>query len=89
MLGAARRPDALPPTSEPPTFTELLRLGDDVDAAPQADRPFDWSLLDDQTGEVPTTLTRDAFDTNLVAAESWATGASLTSVRHALAGPKG
>ena len=69
--------DALPPTSEPPTFTELLRLGDDVDAAPQADRPFDWSLLDDQTGEVPTTLTRDAFDTNLVAAESWATGTGL------------
>ncbi|PZE35657.1 hypothetical protein [Curtobacterium sp. MCPF17_031] len=66
--------DSLPPTSEPPTFTELLRLGDDVDAAPQADRPFDWSLLDDQTGEVPTTLTRDAFDTNLVAAGSWATG---------------
>ncbi len=69
--------DALPPTSEPPTFTELLRLGDDVDAAPQADRPFDWSLLDDQTGEVPTTLTRDAFDTNLVAAEPWATGTGL------------
>ncbi|PZE61569.1 hypothetical protein DEJ24_04745 [Curtobacterium sp. MCPF17_001] len=68
---------ALPPTSEPPTFTELLRLGDDVDAAPQADRPFDWSLLDDQTGEVPTTLTRDAFDTNLVAADSWATGAPV------------
>lgn len=71
--------DALPPTSEPPTFTELLRLGDDVDAAPQADRPFDWSLLDDQTGEVPTTLTRDAFDTNLVAAESWATGTGLSA----------
>jgi hypothetical protein len=65
--------DTLPPSSEPPTFTELLRLGDDVEGAPKADRPFDWSLMDDQTGEVPTTLTRDAFDTNLVAAESWTT----------------
>lgn len=65
--------DVLPSTTEPPTFTELLRLHDD-DGAPQADRPFDWSVLDDETGEVPTALTRDDYDTNLVAAGSWATG---------------
>ncbi|PZE91645.1 hypothetical protein [Curtobacterium sp. MCBD17_008] len=69
--------DVLPATDEPPTFTELLRLHDDVDGAPQADRPFDWSVLGEETGEVQTTLTQDAFDTNLVAAGSWATGATV------------
>ncbi|WIB36455.1 hypothetical protein [Curtobacterium sp. MCJR17_043] len=69
--------DVLPATDEPPTFTELLRLHDDVDGAPQADRPFDWSVLGEETGEVQTTLTQDAFDTNLVAAGSWATGTTV------------
>ncbi|PZE62385.1 hypothetical protein DEI83_15440, partial [Curtobacterium sp. MCBD17_021] len=69
--------DVLPSTAEPPSFTELLRLHDDVDGAPQADRPFDWSVLGDETGEVQTALTQDAFDTNLVAAGSWAAGTSV------------
>jgi hypothetical protein len=65
--------DVLPSTSEPPTFTELLRLHDE-DGAPTADRAFDWAVLGEATGEVPTALTSDAFDTNLVAADSWAAG---------------
>jgi hypothetical protein len=54
----------LPPTDEPPTFTELLRLpGVDGADRPDAGRPFDWAVHDDTAGEVPTTLTSNSFDT--------------------------
>lgn len=61
-----------PSTTEPPSFTELLRLQDEPSAGPQEGRPFDWSVLGEDTGEVPTTLTSAAYDTTLVAADSWA-----------------
>ena len=60
-----------PSTTEPPSFTELLRLQDESATGPQEGRPFDWSILGDDTGEVPATLTSAAYDTNLVAADSW------------------
>jgi hypothetical protein len=56
--------DTLPPTDEPPTFTELLRLpGGDGAERPDAGRPFDWAVNDADAGEVPTTLTSNSFDT--------------------------
>lgn len=56
--------NTLPPSDEPPTFTELLRLpGVDGAERPDAGRPFDWAVHDDDAGEVPTTLTSDSFDT--------------------------
>lgn len=64
----------LPSSDEPPSFTELLR----IDAAAGVgggtdghDRPFDWAIRDDETGEVPTTLTSDAFDTTALAGGAW------------------
>ncbi|MFJ4295084.1 septum formation family protein [Curtobacterium sp. NPDC089689] len=69
----ARQPlgveDALPSADEPPSFTDLLRVqsSSDDDAAAGSDRPFDWAVHDDETGEVPTTLTSEAYDT----AGSW------------------
>ncbi|MCY1694098.1 hypothetical protein [Curtobacterium sp. SL109] len=56
--------DTLPPTDEPPTFTELLRMPG-VDGADRTDagRPFDWAVNDADAGEVPTTLTSNSFDT--------------------------
>ncbi len=58
--------NVLPPTEEPPSFTDLLRLSGDGPTPAQGagpDRPFDWAIRDDETGEVPTTLTGDSFDT--------------------------
>lgn len=58
--------NVLPPTEEPPSFTDLLRLPGNGPAPTQGagpDRPFDWAIRDDETGEVPTTLTGDSFDT--------------------------
>ncbi|MCA5922305.1 septum formation family protein [Curtobacterium oceanosedimentum] len=66
--------NVLPPTEEPPTFTELLRLSDTGSTAAQpggADRPFDWAIRDDEAGEVPATLTTDSFDTTALSAGSW------------------
>ncbi len=65
-------PTPAPSTGEPPSFTELLRLqgvGDDDRGA--TERPFDWAIRDDETGEVPTTLTTDSFDTTAFGAGSW------------------
>lgn len=65
-------PTPAPSTGEPPSFTELLRLqgvGDDERGA--TERPFDWAIRDDETGEVPTTLTTDSFDTTAFGAGSW------------------
>lgn len=58
--------NVLPPTEEPPSFTDLLRLPGNGPTPTQGagpDRPFDWAIRDDETGEVPTTLTGDSFDT--------------------------
>ncbi|ROP65085.1 septum formation family protein [Curtobacterium sp. ZW137] len=59
-------PNALPPTEEPPSFTDLLRIAPTAEP-PQVDRPFDWAVQDDVTGEVPTTLTSNPFDTTTTA----------------------
>ena len=61
------------PTNEPPSFTELLRLqgADDGASSGSTERPFDWAIRDDATGEVPTTLTSDRFDTTAFGAGSW------------------
>ncbi|MDB6428500.1 hypothetical protein [Curtobacterium sp. 20TX0008] len=66
-------PPAPAPTNEPPSFTELLRLQGAGDAAPAGatERPFDWAIRDDETGEVPTTLTTGRFDTTALGAGSW------------------
>jgi len=75
-------PEVLPSAQEPPSFTELLRLqgADDgsgaagaagVAGAAAAERPFDWAIRDDETGEVPATLTTDSFDTTAFGAGSW------------------
>ncbi|MEK6344094.1 MAG: hypothetical protein V4737_09675, partial [Curtobacterium sp.] len=76
----ARQPlgveDALPSADEPPSFTDLLRVQpspDDAGAAP-VDRPFDWAVRDDVTGEVPTTLTSNAYDTTAFDTSALATG---------------
>ncbi|KTR08348.1 septum formation family protein [Curtobacterium luteum] len=75
----ARQPigveDALPSADEPPSFTDLLRVqpGPD-DGAPGPDRPFDWAVHDDETGEVPTTLTSEAYDTTAFDTTGLATG---------------
>ncbi|WFR68110.1 hypothetical protein P9139_07275 [Curtobacterium flaccumfaciens] len=63
--------NVLPTTDEPPSFTELLRIADAGSDAPAADRPFDWAIRDDETGEVPATLTTNAFDTTALAGHSW------------------
>jgi hypothetical protein len=66
--------NVLPATDEPPSFTELLRTaGTDAPAADTGgpDRPFDWAIRDDEAGEVPATLTTDAFDTTALAGGSW------------------
>ncbi|PCN47053.1 hypothetical protein Csp2054_13790 [Curtobacterium sp. 'Ferrero'] len=63
---------ALPPADEPPSFTDLLRVApDDGAGVPGPGRPFDWAVHDDATGEVPTTLTSDAYDTTALAGGSW------------------
>lgn len=75
-------PEVLPSAQEPPSFTELLRLqgADDgsgaagvagAAGAAAAERPFDWAIRDDETGEVPATLTTDSFDTTAFGAGSW------------------
>ncbi|MGN8051091.1 hypothetical protein ACTJKO_15530 [Curtobacterium sp. 22159] len=64
--------NVLPAGDEPPSFTELLRIaGTDGEAAGAAERPFDWAIRDDETGEVPATLTTSAFDTTALAGGSW------------------
>ncbi|MEJ8285797.1 septum formation family protein [Curtobacterium citreum] len=66
--------NVLPPTEEPPSFTDLLRLSGDGPTPAQGagpDRPFDWAIRDDETGEVPTTLTGDSFDTTALGGGSW------------------
>jgi hypothetical protein len=60
-------PNALPTSDEPPSFTDLLR----IPGAAATDRPFDWAVHDDATGEVPTALTSDSFDTTAVGAGTW------------------
>ncbi len=58
--------NVLPPTEEPPSFTDLLRLdelGRPASGVAGADRPFDWAIRDDEAGEVPSALTADTFDT--------------------------
>ncbi|TDW67946.1 putative regulator of septum formation [Curtobacterium sp. PhB25] len=58
--------NVLPPSEEPPSFTDLLRIAGTGSVPTQGagpDRPFDWAIRDDETGEVPTTLTGDSFDT--------------------------
>ncbi|MDM7891990.1 hypothetical protein [Curtobacterium caseinilyticum] len=79
-VGNVLPPTPAAPTNEPPSFTELLRLQavDDADGAgagavggAAAERPFDWAIRDDETGEVPTTLTTDRFDTTAFGAGSW------------------
>jgi hypothetical protein len=66
--------NVLPPTEEPPTFTDLLRITSTGPVPTQTgahDRPFDWALGDDEPGEVPATLTTDSFDTTALSAGSW------------------
>ncbi|MBT1544272.1 septum formation family protein [Curtobacterium aurantiacum] len=66
--------NVLPPTEEPPTFTDLLRITSTGPVPTQTgghDRPFDWAIHDDQAGEVPATLTTDSFDTTALATGSW------------------
>ena len=60
-------PNALPTSDEPPSFTDLLRIPD----AGQPDRPFDWAVHDDATGEVPAALTSTSYDTTTLGAGSW------------------
>ena len=66
--------NVLPATDEPPSFTELLRIAGAEAEAPGTgghERPFDWAIRDDETGEVPATLTTNAFDTTALAGHSW------------------
>lgn len=65
--------NVLPTSDEPPSFTELLRIADAAAAQDTGghERPFDWAIRDDETGEVPTTLTTNAFDTTALAGGSW------------------
>ncbi|MDM7889715.1 hypothetical protein QUG98_14770 [Curtobacterium sp. RHCJP20] len=72
-VGNVLPPTPSAPTNEPPSFTELLRLQGAGDAASTGatERPFDWAIRDDETGEVPTTLTTDQFDTTAFGAGSW------------------
>ncbi|PYY61739.1 hypothetical protein DEJ17_03210 [Curtobacterium sp. MCSS17_011] len=66
--------NVLPPTEEPPTFTDLLRITNTGPVPTQTgahDRPFDWAIRDDEAGEVPATLTTDSFDTTALSAGSW------------------
>ncbi|MFS0729248.1 septum formation family protein [Curtobacterium sp. 1P10AnD] len=79
----ARQPlgveDALPSADEPPSFTDLLRVQSSPDdGAPGPDRPFDWAVRDDETGEVPTALTSDAYDTTAFGTAAFDTGALAT-----------
>lgn len=72
-VGNVLPPTPAAPTNEPPSFTELLRLQgvDDHEGTGATERPFDWAIRDDETGEVPTTLTTDRFDTTAFGAGSW------------------
>ena len=64
--------NSLPSSQEPPSFTDLLRIqGSDASERPSVERPFDWAVHDDETGEVPTTLTTNSFDTTALGAGSW------------------
>ncbi|MGN6409517.1 MAG: hypothetical protein ACTHMH_14295 [Curtobacterium sp.] len=64
--------NVLPSTDEPPSFTELLRTSDgETEGTGGHERPFDWAIRDDETGEVPATLTTNAFDTTALAGGSW------------------
>jgi len=64
--------NVLPATDEPPSFTELLRIADaEASGTGGHERPFDWAIRDDETGEVPATLTTNAFDTTALAEGSW------------------
>ncbi|SBN62230.1 Septum formation [Curtobacterium sp. 9128] len=64
--------NTLPSSQEPPSFTDLLRIqGADASERPSVGRPFDWAVHDDETGEVPTTLTTNSFDTTALGAGSW------------------
>ncbi|MCL9664381.1 septum formation family protein [Curtobacterium albidum] len=72
-VGNVLPPAPAAPTNEPPSFTELLRLqgAEDAAATGATERPFDWAIRDDETGEVPTTLTTDRFDTTAFGGGSW------------------
>lgn len=71
--------NVLQSTDEPPSFTELLRFPDGAETPSAAgghdrpfdDRPFDWAIRDDETGEVPTALTTDAFATTALHDGAW------------------
>ncbi|AOX65291.1 hypothetical protein BJK06_05560 [Curtobacterium sp. BH-2-1-1] len=64
--------NVLPATDEPPSFTELLRIADgEGEGTGGQERPFDWAIRDDEAGEVPATLTTNAFDTTALAGGSW------------------
>ncbi|WP_263091235.1 septum formation family protein [Curtobacterium sp. RIT-PI-V] len=67
--------NVLPPSEEPPSFTDLLRIAGTGPVPTQGagpDRPFDWAIRDDETGEVPTALTGDSFDTTALGGSgSW------------------
>ncbi|ROS65329.1 putative regulator of septum formation [Curtobacterium sp. PhB172] len=66
--------NVLPPSEEPPSFTDLLRITGTGPVPTQGagpDRPFDWAIRHDETGEVPTALTGDSFDTTAFGGGSW------------------
>lgn len=81
--------NVLPPTEEPPTFTDLLRItstGPDPTQTGAHDRPFDWAIGDDEPGEVPATLTTDSFDTTALSAGSWSLADELDDEDEVVAG---
>ncbi|MBT1667602.1 septum formation family protein [Curtobacterium flaccumfaciens] len=81
--------NVLPPTEEPPTFTDLLRITSTGPVPTQTgghDRPFDWALGDDEPGEVPATLTTDSFDTTALSAGSWSLADELDDEDEVVAG---
>ena len=82
--------NVLPPTEEPPTFTDLLRITSTGPVPTQTgahDRPFDWAIGDDdEPGEVPATLTTDSFDTTALSAGSWSLADELDDEDEVVAG---
>ncbi|MCJ1714121.1 septum formation family protein [Curtobacterium sp. VKM Ac-2922] len=64
-------PNALPTSDEPPSFTDLLR----IPGGDQADKPFNWAVHDDATGEVPVALTSPSYDTTTLDVGSWSLAA--------------
>ncbi|MCS6562746.1 MULTISPECIES: septum formation family protein [Curtobacterium] len=81
--------NVLPPSEEPPTFTDLLRITSTGPVPTQTgahDRPFDWAIGDDEPGEVPATLTTDSFDTTALSAGSWSLADELDDEDEVVAG---